>query len=96
MTGVINDFHFESLHQPIVPIVFMISVDRSNLVSIKINADKRDETLAYLREEWQQLRPDYPFDPLFVDEGFNRKYEAENRVKTIFTFYAGLAVLISI
>ncbi|MCR9015329.1 ABC transporter permease [Aquiflexum gelatinilyticum] len=96
VTGVMKDFHFESLHQPIVPIVFMISVDRSNLVTIKIDADKKEETLAYLKEEWQQLRPDYPFDPLFVDEGFNRQYEAENKVKTIFTFFAGLAVLISI
>lgn len=96
VTGVMKDFHFESLHQPIVPIVFMISVDRSNLVSIKIAADKKEETMAYLREEWQQLRPDYPFDPLFVDEGFNRQYEAEAKVKTIFTFFAGLAVLISI
>jgi putative ABC transport system permease protein len=96
VTGVMKDFHFESLHQPIVPIVFMISVDRSNLVTIKIDAEKKEETLAYLKEEWQQLRPDYPFDPLFVDEGFNRQYEAENKVKTIFTFFAGLAVLISI
>jgi putative ABC transport system permease protein len=96
VTGVMKDFHFESLHQPIVPIVFMISVDRSNLVTIKIDADKKEETLAYLKEEWQQLRPDYPFDPLFVDEGFNRQYEAEAKVKTIFTFFAGLAVLISI
>jgi len=96
VTGVMKDFHFESLHQPIVPIVFMISVDRRNLVTIKIDADKKEETLAYLKEEWQQLRPDYPFDPLFVDEGFNRQYEAEAKVKTIFTFFAGLAVLISI
>ena len=96
VTGVMKDFHFESLHQPIVPIVFMISVDRNNLVSIKVDADRKEETLAYLKEEWQQLRPDYSFDPLFVDEGFNAQYEAENRVKTIFTFFACLAVLISI
>lgn len=90
VTGVMKDFHFESLHQPIVPIVFMISVDRSNLVSIKIDADKKEETMAYLREEWQQLRPDYPFDPLFVDEGFNRQYEAEARSKPFLLFLPGL------
>jgi putative ABC transport system permease protein len=94
--GVMKDFHFESLHQPIVPIVFMISEDRSNLASIRIDAEKKDETMAYLKEEWEQLRPGYPFDPLLVDEGFNAQYEAEQRVKTIFTFFAGLAVLISI
>jgi putative ABC transport system permease protein len=94
--GVMKDFHFESLHQPIVPIVFMIPEGRSNLVSIRIDADKKEENMAYLREEWEQLRPGYPFDPLLVNEGFNAQYEAEDRVKTIFTFFAGLAVLISI
>jgi len=96
ITGVMKDFHFESLHQPIVPIVFMISIDRSNLVSIRVDAVNREATMAFLKEEWQQLRPDYPFSPLLIDEGFNRQYEAEQRVKTIFTFFAGLAVLISI
>lgn len=96
VTGVMQDFHFESLHQPIVPIVFMISQNRNNQVSIKIDAAQREEVLAYLEGEWAQLRPDYPFEPLFVDEGFNRQYEAEAKVKTIFTFFSVLAILISI
>ncbi len=96
VTGVMKDFHFESLHQPIVPIVFMISRDRNNQVSIKIDAAQREEVLDYLEGEWAQLRPDYPFEPIFVDEGFNRQYEAEAKVKTIFTFFSALAILISI
>ncbi|WP_111672260.1 ABC transporter permease [Algoriphagus litoralis] len=96
VTGVMKDFHFESLHQPIVPIVFMISQDRNNLVSIKIDAAQREEVLAYLKGEWTQLRPDFPFEPYFVDEGFNRQYEAEAKVKTVFTFFSVLAIVISI
>jgi putative ABC transport system permease protein len=96
VTGVMQDFHFESLHQPIVPIVFMISQNRNNLVSIKIDAAQREEVLSFLQGEWTQLRPDYPFEPIFVDEGFNRQYEAEAKVKTIFTFFSILAILISI
>ena len=96
VTGVMKDFHFESLHQPIVPIVFLVAHDRKSQISLKIKADQREEVLAYLQEEWAQMRPDFPFEPNFVDEGFNRQYEAENRVKTIFTFFSALAVLISI
>lgn len=96
VTGVMKNFHFESLHQPIVPIVFMISQDRNNQVSLKIDAENQEQTLAYIKEEWAALRPDFPFEPLYVDEGFNRQYEAEERVKTIFTFFSGLAVIISI
>lgn len=96
VTGVMKDFHFESLHQPIVPIVFEISGNGNNLMSIKIDASQREETLAYLQEEWATLRPNFPFEPRFVDAGFNEQYEAEQRVKTIFTFFSALAVLISI
>ncbi|MFT7364867.1 MAG: putative ABC transport system permease protein, partial [Algoriphagus sp.] len=63
ITGVMKDFHFESLHQPIVPIVFEIGQNGNNLMSIKINADNREETLTYLKEEWATLRPNFPFEP---------------------------------
>lgn len=96
VTGVMKNFHFESLHQPIVPIVFMVSQNRNNQVSLKIDAEDKEQTLAYLKEEWASLRPGFPFEPAFVDEGFNRQYEAEQRVKVIFTFFSGLAVIISI
>ncbi|MHA7128205.1 FtsX-like permease family protein [Algoriphagus namhaensis] len=96
ITGVMKDFHFESLHQPIVPIVFEIGQNGNNLMSIKIDAAQREETLAYLREEWATLRPNFPFEPRFVDAGFDEQYAAEERVKIIFTFFSGLAVLISI
>lgn len=96
ITGVMKNFHFESLHQPIVPIVFMINPERANVISLKVNEANKEQTLAYLRSEWLNLNPGFPFEPRFVDEGFNRQYEAEQRVKTIFTFFSALAVLISI
>jgi putative ABC transport system permease protein len=96
VTGVMKDFHFESLHQPIVPIVFMISQNRNYQISIKIDAAQRDQVLTYLQEEWSQLRPDFPFEPNFIDERFDRQYEAENRLRTIFTFFSFLAILISV
>ncbi|PZX51338.1 ABC transporter permease [Algoriphagus chordae] len=96
VTGVMKNFHFESLHQPIVPIVFMINADRGNVISLKISEDNKEQTLAYLKTEWADLNAGFPFEPIFVDEGFNRQYEAEQRVKTIFTFFSALAVLISV
>lgn len=96
VTGVLKDFHFENLHQPIVPLLFEIGTNGSNVMSIKIDAENREETMTYLKEEWAALRPGFPFEPRFVDQGFNEQYAAEQRVKTIFTFFSALAVLISI
>jgi putative ABC transport system permease protein len=96
VTGVMKDFHFENLHQPIVPLLFEIGSNGNNVMSIKIDAENRDQTMAYLKEEWAALRPGFPFEPRFVDQGFNEQYAAEQRVKTIFTFFSALAVLISV
>jgi putative ABC transport system permease protein len=96
VTGVMKDFHFESLHQPIVPIVFYIPANQMNLVSVKIDPAQRTQVLEFLKGEWAEMRPDYPFEPTFVDEGFDRQYEAESKVRTVFTFFSVLAILISI
>jgi len=96
VTGVMKDFHFESLHQPIVPIVFYIPANQMNLVSVKIDPAQRTQVLEFLKGEWAEMRTDYPFEPTFVDEGFDRQYEAESKVRTVFTFFSVLAILISI
>lgn len=96
VVGVVKDFHFESLHQPISPMVFMIPNDRFNEVAFRLNAENFDEAIAYLRQEWTALRPDFPFNYYTVADRFEQQYEAEERVGTVFGFFAGLAILISV
>ncbi|MFD2200867.1 ABC transporter permease [Shivajiella indica] len=96
VVGVTKDFHFESLHQPISPMVFLIPDERFNSVAFKIKEDQKEEVLAYLKEEWQALRPDFPFNYYTVEDRFAQQYEAEEKVGAVFGFFAGLAILISI
>ncbi|EOZ98765.1 putative FtsX-related transmembrane transport protein [Indibacter alkaliphilus LW1] len=96
VVGVVKDFHFESLHQPISPMIFMVPDERFNEVAFRLNADNFDQSIAYLREEWTALRPDFPFNYYSVADRFDQQYEAEEKVGTVFGFFAGLAILISI
>lgn len=96
VVGVVKDFHFESLHQPISPMVFLIPQDRFNEVAIKIRSESKEETLEFLKAEWQAMKPDFPFNYYFVADRFNQQYEAEEKVGTVFGFFAGLAILISV
>ncbi|MFD2035040.1 ABC transporter permease [Belliella marina] len=96
VTGVVKDFHFESLHQPISPMVFMIPTDRFNSVAVKLKAEHKDETLAYLKDEWQAMRPDSPFYYYLVADRFEEQYVAEEKVGAIFGFFASLAIIISV
>ncbi|ERM84239.1 hypothetical protein P872_15770 [Rhodonellum psychrophilum GCM71 = DSM 17998] len=96
VVGVLKDFHFESLHQPIVPIIFMIPENRFGNVAIKIQSDRKEEIMEYLRGEWMAMRPDSPVEFTSVEDQFLRQYEAEERIGTIFGFFAMLAILISV
>jgi len=93
--GVVEDFHFESLHQSIAPIVFLIPEQRISNVAVKIRDNQREETLAFLKDQWALLRPGYPFIYDFVEDNFNEQYDAEERLGMLFGFFALLAVVIA-
>ncbi|GHB24299.1 ABC transporter permease [Mongoliitalea lutea] len=96
VVGVLKDFHFESLHQPISPMVFMIPDTRFHLVAFRIKQGEEQEALAYLREEWTAMKPDFPFNYFSVEDRMNQQYEAEEKVGAVFGYFAGLAILISV
>ena len=52
-------------------------------------------TLAFLRKTWEKFAPEYPFEYAFFDEVFDRAYRVERRLGTVFSVFAGLAVLIA-
>jgi putative ABC transport system permease protein len=93
--GVTNDFNFESLHQSIAPIVFLIPQNLINNVAVKIGAGRRTEVLDFLEEQWATLRPGYPFTHYFVEDNFNEQYAAEARLGQIFGYFSLLAVIIA-
>lgn len=93
--GVTNNFNFESLHQSIAPIVFLIPQDRIRNVAVKIRDSMRPETIDFLEEQWATLRPGYPFDYFFVEDNFNEQYANEERLGKIFGFFSLLAIIIA-
>lgn len=93
--GVTNDFNFESLHQSIAPIVFLIPQDRIRNVAVKVRGNMRSEMLEYLEEQWATLRPGFPFTYYFVEENFDQQYASEERLGQVFGYFSLLAVIIA-
>ena len=93
--GVVEDFHFESLHQEIAPIVFLISNGRSRSMALRINSAHQDETLAYLKEQWSYLRPGFPFTNYWVNERFSEQYNNEDRLASLVQYFSVLAIIIA-
>ena len=58
--GVVKNFHFESLHQPICPIVLLIGNNVRGLV-VKHEEKAQAETLSYLQAQWSYFGPTFLF-----------------------------------
>ncbi len=92
--GVMKDFHFESLHQPIIPMIFITS-PYYNRLSIKIDGHNVQASVATIRETWQKYLPNTPFDFTFLDEKFNQLYNSEQQQGTLFTIFACIAIFLA-
>jgi putative ABC transport system permease protein len=96
--GVINDFNFESMHQEIVPMVFVMfppSQAYYNDASIKVSGNNINASLAYLEKTWRRMFPEAPYQYNFLDERFAKLYESEQKQGTIFVSFACIAIFIA-
>lgn len=96
--GVVKDFHFESMHQAILPMVLeMFPPRRSfyNNLSVKISGNNITGALAYLEATWKKYMPGIPYQFSFLDENFDALYQSEQRQGNLFTSFACIAIFIA-
>lgn len=92
--GIVEDFHFESVHNEIGPLVVFVA-PRPNYVSIRFEAERAGELLAGLEELWTSMDAEHPFDYAFADQQWAAMYEAEERLMQTLTVFALLAILVA-
>lgn len=93
--GVINNFHFQSLHQKIQPLVLYIYPESFRYMLIRIRAEDTSKSLKFLKQKWEELFPGRLFEFSFFDEDFDRIYKTETRLAKTFNYITGLAILIA-
>jgi putative ABC transport system permease protein len=95
IVGVVKDFNFSSLREPIGPMVLFLGRDYSRSFMVRINGRDMRSTLGRLEMMWKQRIPDRPFTYHFLDEDYNKLYVGEQRSSTLFTVAATLAILLA-
>jgi putative ABC transport system permease protein len=95
IVGVVNDFNFESLHNEIVPIIFLITNRGNNQVTVRISGKDIPETLSFLKQKWAEYRPGYPFDYEFLNQKLNSLYRKDQKLGSAFGIFALIAVIIA-
>jgi putative ABC transport system permease protein len=93
--GVVKDFHFNSMHESIKPLIFRIGKNNISQAYLKVNPVDLDNTLSFVEKTWNDFAPGQPFSYSFLDEDFGKMYKAEQKVGSIFSVFAGLAIFIA-
>ena len=94
--GIVKDFHFNSLHEPINPLVIRYGEKESyGSMLIRTDAARTKEALATLERITKQLNPSFPFTYYFSDEEYQKLYKSEEVMSSLANSFAFLAIFIS-
>lgn len=94
--GVVKDFHFESLHQNIIPIVFyMPAQNYYHHISIKVSGNNLSSALATIQSTWRNYLPNDPYEYTFIDDKFQKLYTAEQQQESFVTIFSCIAIFIA-
>ncbi|HUZ57819.1 MAG TPA: ABC transporter permease, partial [Hanamia sp.] len=93
--GVIKDFHYQALQEPIKGLSLRIEPGPYQMLSIKVSANNLPSTIKAIQAKWNQVIPNRPFDYTFLDESFDKQYRADERFGSLFFNFALLAIFIS-
>ena len=92
--GVVEDFHYESLHRQIQPLVLMLE-RTPQYVYARLQPGTTAQGIEALRSVWQQFAPEEPFNYTFLDQNFAALHQATQRTGRLFGVFTALAVLIA-
>ena len=95
VVGVVKDFNFRSLHDPIGPMVMFPGRDLLRIFMVRISGTDMPATLNRLEVLWKQRIPERPFSYHFLDDDYNKLYLAEQRTSSLFSVAAGLAIILA-
>lgn len=93
--GVSKDYHFESLHQRIPPVVMLMGGGGVRWVSVRIKGNRVPATLEYIQRIWDRHYPDQPFAYDFLDSRYAALYTLEQTQQTLMGGFSLIAILIS-
>ncbi len=98
VVGVIDDFHFQSLHVDLKPAAFTSMEGPNSFITkmaIKINGDQVQSTMDQIQEKWAEFVPGAPFRSYFLDTSMEQFYKNERATGQIFGIFTFLAIIIA-
>jgi putative ABC transport system permease protein len=94
--GVVKDFNFSSLHNPVEPLLMMKAHDDGGFLHLKVNGQNLPETMKFIQEKWSVFDPNHPFEFFFLDQKFNEQYVEDETQYRLLSGLSYICIFISL
>jgi putative ABC transport system permease protein len=92
--GVVQDFHYKSLHEKVVSSVIQIYDSIVFKVAVKLKTADVKSTIAFITTAWNKFSPGYPLDYKFMDETYGKMYANEDKLGKLFWIFTMMAIVV--
>ncbi|MFP4024449.1 MAG: ABC transporter permease [Thiohalospira sp.] len=94
--GVLKDFNYESLHKEIRPICMILNPDEANVyLMVKLQTENLTQSVKFIENTFHKFLPGNSFEYFFLDDDFEKLYQAEKRTAMVFTIFSVLAIFVA-
>ncbi|HET8697181.1 MAG TPA: FtsX-like permease family protein, partial [Gammaproteobacteria bacterium] len=105
--GVVRDFHFQSLHEPIQPAVLYLQQTsfagmsaeqrafQNRFLVLEVPTRDLAGTLRFVGDTLRKFDPAHPFEYRFLDEQLGRQYSAEQRLLKLIGVFAAICIFVA-
>lgn len=95
IVGIVEDIHFESLHDKIKPVLFVIMQDMCSRLIVKVNPSNASDAINILRETSLKIYPDEMFDFRFLDVRLEQLYQKDDKTFQLMGYFAIIAIFLA-
>ncbi|MBE9461484.1 ABC transporter permease [Dyadobacter subterraneus] len=96
ISGVVKNFHQRSMKEKFDPILFYYpSYQGWKYISVNIKASEAAKSISDVETLYKKAFPGNPFEYFFLDEYFNRQYQADARLGNVFGLFAVLTIVVA-
>ena len=96
IVGILKDFHFRSLHEPIYPLIVRLREKEDyGSILIRTKAGQTKEAIASIEKLCKELNPKFTVSYQFSDQEYKKQYQNEQVISKLSDAFAGLAIFIS-
>src|ERR1044071_8001824 len=77
-----------------MPFSFRYATDGFNYITAHIRPENTKAAIQHIRSSWNKLNPNEPFEYSFLDQDFQKNYEAEARLASMINYFMIIAICI--